>query len=122
MPDKTDISSITVIGAGTMGHGIAQVAAVGGFNVVLNDVAKDLLETAVQRIQSDLLKATEIGKLRAEQMNAALKRVQLETKIERAVEHADLVIEAVPERIDLKLDLFARLEQVCSPKTMFASN
>ena len=67
MPDKKDISNVTVIGAGTMGHGIAQVAAIGGFNVVLNDVDKCLLETAQKRIQQDLLKATEIGKLTSEQ-------------------------------------------------------
>ena len=122
MPDKKDISNVTVIGAGTMGHGIAQVAAVGGFNVVLNDVANDLLETALGRIRHDLLKATEIGKLTTEQMDIALKRVQLETKVERAVEQADLVIEAVPEKIDIKLALFARVEQVCPPHTIFASN
>ena len=122
MPDKKDISNVTVIGAGTMGHGIAQVAAAGGFNVILNDVANDLLETARKRIQQDLLKATEIGKLTTEQMNAAVARIGLETNIERAVERADLVIEAVPEKIDVKLALFSRLDQICPPHTIFASN
>src|SRR5438067_3177273 len=122
MPDKKDISNVTVIGAGTMGHGIAQVAAAGGFNVILNDVANDLLETARKRIQQDLLKATEIGKLTTEQMNAAVARIGLETDIEKAVERADLVIEAVTEKIDVKLALFSRLEQICPPHTIFASN
>src|ERR1051325_9422613 len=122
MPDKKRISHVTVIGAGTMGYGIAQVAAVGRFNVVLNDVADDLLETALGRIRQDLLKAAEIGKLTAEQTNAALDRIQLETGLERAAEHADLVIEAVPEQICIKLALFTRLEEICPPDTIFASN
>lgn len=122
MSDKKEISNVTVIGAGTMGHGIAQVAAAGGFNVILNDVAADLLETARKRIQQDLLKAAEIGKLTTEQMNGAIARIRLETNIENAVERADLVIEAVPEKIDVKLALFSRLEQICPPRTIFASN
>src|SRR5947207_623225 len=118
MPDKKDISNVTVIGAGTMGHGIAQVAAAGGFNVILNDVANDLLETARKRIQLDLLKATEIGKLTSEQMNAAVARIRLETNMEKAVERADLVIEAVPEKIEVKLALLSCLCPICSPHTI----
>jgi 3-hydroxybutyryl-CoA dehydrogenase len=122
MANKKHISNITVIGAGTMGHGIAHVAAVGGFNVVLNDVSDDFLEAAQKRIRHDLLKAIEIGKLTSDEMYAALGRIRLETKMEHAAESADLVIEAVPEKIDLKLTLFARLDQVCAPPTIFASN
>jgi 3-hydroxybutyryl-CoA dehydrogenase len=122
MADKKLISTITVIGAGTMGHGIAHVAAVGGFNVILNDVSGDFLEAAQKRIRHDLLKAIEIGKLTTDEMNAALGRITLETKMEHAAAAADLVIEAVPEKIDLKLALFARLDQACTPHTIFASN
>jgi 3-hydroxybutyryl-CoA dehydrogenase len=122
MANKKHISNVTVIGAGTMGHGIAQVAAVGGFNVVLNDVSDDFLEAAQSRIRHDLLKAIEIGKLTTDEMHAALGRIELEAKMEHAAENADLVIEAVPEKIDMKLVLFARLDQVCSPHTIFASN
>jgi len=122
MAKEKHISNITVIGAGTMGHGIAQVAAVGGFNVVLNDVSEDFLEAAQKRIRQDLLKAVEIGKLTTDEMHAALGRIELETKLEQAAETADLVIEAVPEKIDLKLPLFTRLDQVCAPHTIFASN
>jgi 3-hydroxybutyryl-CoA dehydrogenase len=122
MPKEKHISNITVIGAGTMGHGIAHVAAVGGFNVTLNDVSQDFLENAQKRIRHDLLKAVEIGKLTSDEMYAALGRIRLETKLEHAANTADLVIEAVPEKIDLKLALFARLDQVCSPHTIFASN
>jgi 3-hydroxybutyryl-CoA dehydrogenase len=122
MANKKHISNITVIGAGTMGHGIAQVAAVGGFNVMLNDVSDDFLEAAQKRIRHDLLKAIEIGKLTSDEMYAALGRIKLEAKMEHAAETADLVIEAVPEKIDLKLSLYARLDQVCAPHTVFASN
>src|SRR5579862_3002350 len=122
MANKKDISNITVIGAGTMGHGIAQVAAVGRFNVVLNDVSDDFLEAAQKRIRHDLLQAVEIAKLTTDEMYAALGRIKLEAKMEHAAEGADLVIEAVPEKMDLKLALFARLEQVCVPHAIFASN
>ena len=122
MANKKHIATITVIGAGTMGHGIAEVAAVSGFNVVMNDVSDDFLEGAQKRIRHDLFKATEIGKLTSDQMHEALVRIRLETKMEHAAETADLVIEAVPERIDLKLALFARLEQVCASHVIFASN
>ena len=105
-----------------MGRGIAQVAAVGGFNVMLNDVSEDFLEAAQKRIRHDLLKAVEIGKLTTDEMYAALGRISLETMMESAAETADLLIEAVPEKIDLKVALFARLDQVCAPHTVFASN
>src|ERR1051326_748100 len=106
MATKKTISTITVIGAGTMGHGIAEVAAVNRFNVVINDVSEDFLEVARKRVRHDLLKAIEIGKLTTEDMDAALGRIKLETKMDRAAETADLVIEAAPEKIDLKLALF----------------
>jgi 3-hydroxybutyryl-CoA dehydrogenase len=122
MAKEKHISNITVIGSGTMGHGIAHVAAVGGFKVMLNDVSEDFLEAAQKRIRHDLLKAVEIGKLTTDEMHAALGRIELESKVEHAAETADLVIEAVPEKIDLKLSLFARLDQVCAPHTIFASN
>src|ERR1051326_5493162 len=122
MGNKEDISNVTVIGAGTMGRGIAHVAALGGFNTVLNDVSDDFLITAQNQIRKDLMKAIEIGKLTSDQMDASLTRLKLETKMEYAAETADLVIEAVPEQIDLKLALFARLDQVCTPQAIFASN
>src|SRR5437660_706492 len=122
MANKKDISTIAVIGAGIMGRGIAHVAAAGGFNAVLNDVAGDLLEDAQNRIRQDLLKAVEIGKITKAEMEAALGRLILETKMEHAAERADLVIEAVPEKIELKLAIFGRLDQVCPPDAVLASN
>src|SRR5438094_1616977 len=122
MANKEHVSNITVIGAGTMGRGIAHVAALGGFDTVLNDVSDDFLIAAQNQIRKDLMKAIEIGKLTSDQMDASLARLKLETKMEYAAERADLVIEAVPERIDVKLALFGRLDQVCTPHTIFASN
>ena len=122
MANKKDISTIAVIGAGTMGCGIAHVAALGGFNTVLNDVADDLLEKAQNRIRKDLQKAVEIGKIAITEMEAAFGRLTLETKMEHAAERADLIIEAVPEKIELKLAIFGRLDQVCGPNAVLASN
>jgi 3-hydroxybutyryl-CoA dehydrogenase len=122
MANEKHISTITVVGAGTMGHGIAEVAIVGGFNTVLNDVSEDFLAAAQERIRHELFKAIEIGRLTTEGMAAALGRLTLETKLDHAAENADLVIEAVLEKIELKLGIFARLDQVCPPHTIFASN
>src|SRR6266850_3154325 len=122
MANEKDISTFAVIGAGIMGRGIAHVAALGGFNTVLNDLAGDLLEHAQNRIRQDLQKAVEIAKITKAEMDAALGRLILETKMEHAAEKADLVIEAVPEKIELKLSIFGRLDQVCAPNTILATN
>src|SRR5260370_34502057 len=105
-----------------MGRGIEHVAALGGFNTVLNDTADDLLENAQYRIRHDLQRAIEIGKLTNAEMEAALGRLTLEAKMDHAAQHADLVIEAVPEKIELKLAIFGRLDQVCAPHAILASN
>jgi 3-hydroxybutyryl-CoA dehydrogenase len=105
-----------------MGRGIAHVAAAGGFHTILNDVSDELLQKAYTRIQSDLHKGVELGKLTTAEVQAALGRVKLERELGRATGETDLVIEAVPEKIDLKLDLFARLERTCPEHTVLASN
>src|SRR3954465_302668 len=122
MAHKQDIRTIVVIGAGTMGRGIAHVAAIAGFTTVLNDVSDQLLENARSQIRWDLEKSVEIGKLTRPALEETLLRLQLEPALERAVEHADLIIEAVPEQIGLKLDLFSRLDRHCQTHTIFASN
>src|SRR5690349_20187037 len=116
------VETVVVIGAGIMGRGIAHVAATAGFNTVLNDVSMDLLGKAQDRIAQDLKKGVEIGKVTPDAMNSALDRLSLETVLERAAQSADIVIEAVPERIDLKLDVFVRLDRICAPHTVLASN
>jgi 3-hydroxybutyryl-CoA dehydrogenase len=122
MDTKKEILTIAVVGAGIMGRGIAHVAALGGFQTVLNDVSNDLLQKAKDKIQAELSKGVQIGKVTAEDAEAILGRIQLETDLGRAAHNADLAIEAAPEKIDIKLDLFARLDQICPGHTIFASN
>jgi 3-hydroxybutyryl-CoA dehydrogenase len=105
-----------------MGRGIAHVAALGGFQTVLNDVSDDLLQKAFGSIQAELTKGVQIGKVTAEDAAAIRGRIRLESELSRAAGNADLVIEAAPEKIDIKLDLFVRLDQVCPGRTVFASN
>jgi len=117
-----DIRTVLVLGAGIMGRGIAHVAATGGFDTVLNDVSDALLQKAKGQIKRDLEKGVELGKIERDTMNASLERLTLDTNVERAAEKADLVIEAIPERIELKLDVFARLDRACPARTVLASN
>lgn len=122
MINKKQVRNITVVGAGIMGRGIAHVAAVGGFQTVLNDISDDLLRKAYSRIQSDLQKGVEIGKITQAEMSAALSRLKLERELGRATGESDLIIEAAPEKIEVKLDLFTRLDRTCPAHTVFASN
>jgi len=105
-----------------MGSGIAHVAALGGFKTVLNDVSDELLLKAREGITRDLQKGVELGKLDKNAVGEALNRLVLDRVLDRASKDADLIIEAVPEKIELKLDVFARLDAVCGPHTVFASN
>ena len=114
--------AIAVIGAGIMGQGIAQVSAMGGFTTVLNDVSQEALAASHQKIRSQLEKGVEIGKVTPEAMRTTLSRLQLQVSLEHAIETVDLIIEAVPEKIELKLDLFSRLDRICNPHVIFASN
>ena len=122
MASKKDMKTISVIGAGIMGRGIALVSAAGGFQTVLNDVSDELLQKAHAKIQVDLLKGVELGKMTHADVDAAMGRLRLERELGRATAEADLVIEAAPEKIDLKLDLFARLDRTCPDDAVFASN
>jgi 3-hydroxybutyryl-CoA dehydrogenase len=122
MSNTKDVQRIAVIGAGIMGRGIAHVAAMGGFSTVLNDVSDELLESARGSIRRDLEKGIEIGKITQGAVEETLSRLSVQTDLQRAVTGAGLVIEAVPEKIEIKLDLFARLDKICSPHVVFASN
>ena len=105
-----------------MGRGIAHVSAMGGFTTVLNDISDELLEKARDQIQRDLEKGVELGKIATDAVKEALSRLTLQANLERAVTNTDLVIEAAPEKIELKLELFVRLDRLCPPQTFFASN
>ena len=113
---------ITVIGAGTMGRGIAHVAAQGGFGTILQDVSPEALRKARAGIASNLEEGIARGKLTPADRDATLARLALQNDLAAACADADLVIEAVPETMALKLEVFGRLHGVCRPGTVFASN
>ena len=122
MIDEKNVRSVVVVGAGIMGTGIAHVAALGGFNTILNDVSEQLLQKAHEGIRRELEKGVQFGKIDNNAVVGALKHLVLDSVLDRAAKHADLIIEAVPEKIELKLDIFARLDAMCGPHTVFASN
>ncbi len=116
------IERIAVIGAGIMGRGIAQVAAVGGFETVLQDIDAEQLQSGLRDIQASMAKAVDRGALDAEQARLALGRLHTVTALDAAAAGAQLVIEAVPERMHLKLEILGELDRLCAPQTILASN
>lgn len=116
------IRRLAVIGAGTMGHGIAYVAAASGYEVRLADADAALLATGMQRIHEAFDKAIERGKATSETRAAALDRLTSASSALDAARDADLVIEAVPERLELKRAIFRDLEAVVAPHAILASN
>lgn len=114
-----DFGAVLVVGAGTMGAGIAEVAAKAGASVTLADVRKDQLVSATAAIERSLGKAVEKGKISQEDASAALGRVDFRTEADGT--EKDLIIEAVPENMGLKKDLFQRLGSE-APEAVLASN
>jgi 3-hydroxybutyryl-CoA dehydrogenase len=117
-----EVKKITVLGAGTMGHGIAQAAAAAGFDAVLYDIAPEFVAKGAARIKKSLAKRVEKGKLAQDQMDAILGRLKTATDLAEAVKDADFVIEAVPENLDLKKKIFAELDKLCKPEAVLATN
>ena len=113
---------IAVIGAGTMGAGIAQIAAQAGYDVTLNDTTDVLLSRGLSRIQDNLAKGIARGKLTEDERDDALSRVTLTTDVQEAVSQAILVIEAITEDLVAKHELFKRIEQSASRQAILASN
>ncbi len=116
------VHKIIVIGAGTMGRGIAHVAALGGFKTVLQDVSAEMLEAATDAIRSNFAKANERGLVSDSATTRALANLSTSNELAVAVEDCDFVIEAVPEKIELKAEIFSRLNELCGPEVIFASN
>ena len=117
-----DIKTIAVIGAGTMGRGIAHAAALGGYRTVLEDILPNALRRAETEIRANLDKAVEIGKVSANDANAAFARLEYAGSVDEAARQADLVIEAVPEELESKIEIFTLLDKICRPTTVLASN
>jgi 3-hydroxybutyryl-CoA dehydrogenase len=118
MSSNGAVRQITVIGAGQMGAGIAQVAAVSGFDVTLTDVAAGQLERAMMVMQGSLTKLVEKGRLAQADSEAAVLRIRTSAEIA----DADLLIEAATENVDLKLRIFAEMDAVASEGAILASN
>lgn len=114
--------TVAVIGAGIMGRGIAHVAALGGYRTILEDILPASLRKAESEIRANLDKGVELGKLEKSAADAAFSRIQLVGSVEEAAREADLVIEAVPEEMDSKIEIFTLLDKICRPGTILASN
>lgn len=117
-----EIKTIAVLGAGTMGHGIAGQAARFGYSVVLNDVDDARVQKGLDGIRGVFQTGVAKGKLAAADAEAALGRIRLDASIESAVAGADLVVEAVPEKMELKRELFARVEAAAPAHAVLGSN
>jgi 3-hydroxybutyryl-CoA dehydrogenase len=113
---------IAVLGAGTMGHGIAHAAMAGGFETRLYDPSDAAVEKGRTAIEQIVRKGVELGKVGPSDGTAILARLTSTTQLEEALRDADLVIEAAPEKIDLKLALFADIERIAPPSAVIASN
>ena len=113
---------VTVIGAGSMGHGIAQVSAMAGHEVSLNDVDEERVRSGLEGIESNLREGVERGKVTESEREATLERVETTTDLEAAVAEADLVVEAVPEDMELKKDVFADVEAAAPGDAVVGSN
>jgi 3-hydroxybutyryl-CoA dehydrogenase len=116
------LQNITVIGAGTMGNGIAHVFAQNGFKVTLVDVNAGQLEKAIQTIEKNLDRQLTKGTLTEEQKKSALANLTTQTDIAKGAANADLVVEAATENIDLKLKIFKQLDEVAPTGAILASN
>ncbi len=116
------ITRVAVVGAGTMGHGIAQVAAAAGYRVTLIDATRDLAEAGIARVAVNLDGAIARGKLEPAQKDVILERIAVADDIARGAAGAQLVIEAVPEKMELKAAILRTLDQSVDAAAILASN
>jgi 3-hydroxybutyryl-CoA dehydrogenase len=116
------ITNVTVLGAGTMGHGIAHAAIAGGYATRLYDVSDAAVAKGRGAIEQIVRQGVELGKVSAGEADAMLGRLSVTTRLPEALHDADIVIEAAPEKIDLKLALFAQIEQHAPAAAIIASN
>lgn len=122
MKTADDMTTAAVLGAGTMGAGIAQVCAAAGLSVRLQDVTAELAEAGLDRVRAMLDKGVAKGKVTAEERAAILGRIETRDAVESACEGVDVVIEAVPERMDLKREVFGRAASAAGVDALLATN
>jgi 3-hydroxybutyryl-CoA dehydrogenase len=113
---------LAVLGAGTMGHGIAQVGAMAGFEVAIADAAIELAQRGVEQIRGNLQEGVRRGKIDDATADACMSRLGAVSRLEDAVAGSDIIIEAVPERLALKQDVLRRAEQAASSTALLATN
>ena len=118
----SDVLRVTVIGAGTMGHGIAQVAAAAGYEVSLHDVSEKLIRKGIESIRANLDQGIVKGKVSSELRDGILSRIHPAPGLEVAASQAELVIEAVPESIEMKKEVFRRLGESAPADAILATN
>ncbi|MEM0043671.1 MAG: 3-hydroxyacyl-CoA dehydrogenase/enoyl-CoA hydratase family protein [Sulfolobales archaeon] len=121
MSSSQKIKKVAVIGAGTMGHGIAELSAIAGYEVVMVDVSNEILQKALNSIRWSLGKLKERGTLR-EDIETVMSRIKTSLSIAEAVKESDLVIEAVPENLDLKKKVFMEMDLNAPPHAILATN
>jgi enoyl-CoA hydratase/3-hydroxyacyl-CoA dehydrogenase len=118
----TTINKITVLGSGVMGHGIAQVAATVGYNIVLRDIEQSFLDNAMKKIQWSLGKMVEKQKLSQSNADSIYGRITPVVDLKEALKGTDLLVEAVPEDMELKRKVYAEVDMYAEDKTLYASN
>ena len=116
------VNTIAVIGAGTMGRGIAHASALGGYRTIIEDLLPASLRKAGTEIRANLDKAVELGKVTPNDADSAFRRIEFAGTVEEAAREADLIIEAVPEEMESKIEIFTLLDKICKPTTILASN
>jgi enoyl-CoA hydratase / 3-hydroxyacyl-CoA dehydrogenase len=118
----TTINKITILGSGVMGHGIAQVAATVGYNIVLRDIEQSFLDNAMKKIQWSLGKMVEKQKLSQSDSDSIYGRIKPVVDLKEALKGTDLLVEAVPEDMELKKKVYAEVDMYAEDKTLYASN
>ena len=118
-----EVKKITVLGSGTMGHGIAQAASFAGYNVSLYDIDQEMLDKAMSTIEANIEKHfVKKEKITREEGEQIVRRISTFTELKEAAKDADFVIEAIPENLDLKKKTFAELDGICPGHTILATN
>ena len=118
-----EVKKITVLGSGTMGHGIAQAASFSGYTVSLYDIDQEILDKAMSMIESNIEKHfVAKNKITKGEGDEIVARISISTNLEEAAKDADFVIEAIPENLDLKKNIFAELDKICPPHTILSTN
>jgi 3-hydroxybutyryl-CoA dehydrogenase len=120
--NANDIKQITVIGAGQMGHQIGMLCALGGYETIIQDLSETALQDARAKLQTIMSKWVSKGKLAEDAEAAAFGRLRFSSSLQESVRNSDLIIEAVTEKLDVKKEVFSKLEQFAPPHAIFATN